>query len=84
MAGEHHAQSTRVEVERIGLGQPGEGVDRHHEVELETLETIRGVDHYVGEPECIECASSAGDLIAMRHRNRHPFVAKLTGSESFA
>lgn len=65
MACEHHAQSTWVEVERVGLGEPGEGVDRHHEVELETLKSIRSIDDHIGEPESIQCTSSAGDLIAV-------------------
>jgi hypothetical protein len=70
MAGEHHAESARIEVEGVDVGEPGERMPGNDDLELQPLQAVGGVDRVVAEVRLVERRAQHASLQRVRDRDR--------------
>jgi hypothetical protein len=71
VAGEHHAQTTRIEVELVDVEEPSERMPRDDYLEREALDLVRGVDLHVAETRFVERGAQEILLVIVAHHDGH-------------
>ena len=69
VARQHHAESTRVEVEIIHVGETSERMPGDHELEGQALQLIRGIDHDIVKPCRVKGNAKQPLLFVVADRN---------------